>query len=92
VKDADPCGDTCASEDLDCYLLDEHGVVQADEEGVLAGRSLALVNRDLMVRLEAARVYQRVTVYDYQGVCRRLPKSTSSVSLPIVLLYAVLTA
>ncbi|KAK3928541.1 Voltage-dependent calcium channel subunit alpha-2/delta-4 [Frankliniella fusca] len=75
------CGDTCASEDLDCYLVDEHGIVVADESGLQAGRPLARVNGDLMVRLEAAKVFQRVTVSDYQGVCRR---STESSAGPVV--------
>ncbi|KAE8737176.1 hypothetical protein FOCC_FOCC017364 [Frankliniella occidentalis] len=78
------CGDTCASEELDCFLVDEHGVVVADETGLQAGRRLSVVNEDLMVRLEAAKVFQRVTVSDYQGVCRRAAKSaarsTSAVS------------
>lgn len=77
VQGAVPCGDTCASDTLDCYLLDEHAIVQADESGAEAGRPLALVNPDLLARLEAARVYQRVTVYDYQGICRRAPLSSS---------------
>ncbi|XP_052132126.1 voltage-dependent calcium channel subunit alpha-2/delta-3-like [Frankliniella occidentalis] len=71
------CGDTCASEELDCFLVDEHGVVVADETGLQAGRRLSVVNEDLMVRLEAAKVFQRVTVSDYQGVCRRAAKSAA---------------
>ncbi|KAE8748979.1 hypothetical protein FOCC_FOCC004385 [Frankliniella occidentalis] len=72
------CGDTCASDKLDCFLVDEHAIVVADETRLQAGRPLALVNRDLMVRLEAAKVFQRVTVSDYQGVCRRKDKHGDS--------------
>lgn len=64
---------TCLSEDLHCFLLDEHGIVVADETGTEAGRPLARVFPDLMARLERARVFQRISAHDYQGVCRRVP-------------------
>ncbi|KAJ1527844.1 hypothetical protein ONE63_007784 [Megalurothrips usitatus] len=72
------CAETCLSDSLDCYLLDENAIVVVDKTGLEAGRPLARANPDLLLRLELAKVYNRITVNDHQAICRRPPRSTVS--------------
>ncbi|XP_034248366.1 voltage-dependent calcium channel subunit alpha-2/delta-3-like [Thrips palmi] len=71
---------TVSMGELDLYLLDENAIVVADKTGLNAGRPLTLVNGNLTARLEAAHIFERVTVTDVQGVCRR-PKKSSAAAL-----------
>lgn len=63
------CRRTCASDDLDCYVLDNNGFVIISEQSEQSGKFFGQIDGTIMDSLVQDRIYKRVTVNDYQGVC-----------------------
>ncbi|EDV99049.1 GH13254 [Drosophila grimshawi] len=63
------CKRTCASDNLDCYVLDNSGFVIISEEMEHTGKFFGQIDGTIMDSLVQDRIYKRVTVNDYQGVC-----------------------
>ncbi|XP_063239126.1 voltage-dependent calcium channel subunit alpha-2/delta-3 isoform X2 [Bacillus rossius redtenbacheri] len=63
------CKKTCASEDLDCYVLDNNGFIILSENADHTGRFFGQVDGTIMDSLVQDRIYKKVAVYDYQGAC-----------------------
>ncbi|XP_055382086.1 voltage-dependent calcium channel subunit alpha-2/delta-3 isoform X2 [Condylostylus longicornis] len=63
------CGKTCASDELDCYVLDNNGFVILSENNEHTGKFFGQIDGTIMDSLVQDRIYKRVTVMDYQGVC-----------------------
>ncbi|XP_046806243.1 voltage-dependent calcium channel subunit alpha-2/delta-4 isoform X1 [Lucilia cuprina] len=63
------CKRTCASDNLDCYVLDNSGFVIISEEPEHTGKFFGQIDGTIMDSLVQDRIYKRVTVNDYQGVC-----------------------
>ncbi|XP_061388460.1 voltage-dependent calcium channel subunit alpha-2/delta-4 [Musca vetustissima] len=63
------CKRTCASDNLDCYVLDNNGFVIISEESEHTGKFFGQIDGTIMDSLVQDRIYKRVTVNDYQGVC-----------------------
>ncbi|XP_055682494.1 voltage-dependent calcium channel subunit alpha-2/delta-3 [Lutzomyia longipalpis] len=66
---AGPCGKTCANDELDCYLLDNHGFVLLSEDSEHTGRFFGQIDGTIMDSLVQDRIYRRVPLMDYQGAC-----------------------
>lgn len=65
------CTKHCGDDDVDCYLIDNHGYIVAAKEATKAGRFLGDVNGLVMNSLVEREIFDRVVVFDYQAVCFR---------------------
>ncbi|XP_017785728.1 PREDICTED: voltage-dependent calcium channel subunit alpha-2/delta-3 isoform X2 [Nicrophorus vespilloides] len=63
------CKKTCASEELDCYILDNNGFIIISENHDHTGRFFGQIDGTIMDSLVQDRIYKKVPVYDYQGAC-----------------------
>ncbi|XP_037091167.1 voltage-dependent calcium channel subunit alpha-2/delta-3-like [Pollicipes pollicipes] len=72
------CSQTCASDDLDCYLLDDSGFVVVSKRHEETGRFFGDVDGTVMNALLNHNVYRRITMFDYQGVCLDVVSTGSS--------------
>ncbi|XP_050313474.1 voltage-dependent calcium channel subunit alpha-2/delta-4 [Anthonomus grandis grandis] len=63
------CKKTCASDQLDCYVLDNNGFIIISENIEHTGRFFGQIDGTIMDSLVQDRIYKKVSVYDYQGSC-----------------------
>lgn len=63
------CRKTCASDELDCYLLDNNGFVIISESTEQTGKFFGQIDGTIMDSLVQDRIYRRVTLMNYQGLC-----------------------
>lgn len=63
------CRKTCASDELDCYLLDDNGFVILSENTEHTGKFFGHIDGTIMDSLVQDRIYRRVTIMNYQGLC-----------------------
>ncbi|CAH1960682.1 unnamed protein product [Acanthoscelides obtectus] len=63
------CKKTCASDKLDCYVLDNNGFVIISENNDHTGRFFGQIDGTIMDSLVQDRIYVKIPVYDYQGAC-----------------------
>lgn len=59
----------CASDDFECFVLDDNGYVIVSPEHSDTGKFFGEVRGFLMHHLVAERVYKKIVIYDYQAVC-----------------------
>ncbi|XP_052575968.1 voltage-dependent calcium channel subunit alpha-2/delta-4 isoform X1 [Peromyscus californicus insignis] len=65
-----PCPESCEDTDLDCFVIDNNGFVLISERPQEMGRLLGEVDGALMTQLLSMGVFSRVTMYDYQAMCK----------------------
>jgi hypothetical protein len=60
----------CASEELDCFVLDHNGYVVLAENRNLTGQFFGYVEGAVMdsLRIDSA-VFRKIPMFDYQGLC-----------------------
>lgn len=63
------CRKTCATEELDCYVLDNNGFVIISESTEHTGKFFGQIDGTIMDSLVQDRIYRRVTLNNYQGLC-----------------------
>ncbi|XP_035730940.1 voltage-dependent calcium channel subunit alpha-2/delta-3-like isoform X1 [Vespa mandarinia] len=63
------CKKNCASEELDCYILDNSGFIVISERHEHTGKFFGEIDGTIMDSLVQDRIYRKVTVIDYQGTC-----------------------
>nr|CAD7262603.1 unnamed protein product [Timema shepardi] len=63
------CKKTCASEELDCYVLDNNGFIILSESAEHTGRFFGHIDGTIMDSLVQDKIYKKVAVFDYQGAC-----------------------
>ena len=63
------CKKHCASEELDCYVLDNNGFIILSESSDHTGKFFGQIDGTIMDSLVQDRIYKKVAVYDYQGAC-----------------------
>ncbi|EEB14544.1 conserved hypothetical protein [Pediculus humanus corporis] len=63
------CTVSCASDDLDCFVLDNNGYVIVSENSQHTGRFFGEIHGTVMNMLVEENIYRRITLYDYQAVC-----------------------
>ena len=72
------CTETCASDSIDCYLLDDSGFVVASKRREETGKFFGDVDGTVMYALVNHSVYHKVRMFDYQGVCLDVVSTGSS--------------
>lgn len=63
------CKKNCASEELDCYILDNNGFIIISERHEHTGKFFGEIDGTIMDSLVQDKIYRKVTVIDYQGMC-----------------------
>jgi voltage-dependent calcium channel alpha-2/delta-3 len=59
----------CASDDFECFVLDDNGYVIVSPDLSDTGKFFGEVRGFLMHHLVRERVYKSIIIYDYQAVC-----------------------
>lgn len=63
------CKKTCASDDLDCYVLDNNGFIIISEQSHHTGQFFGQTDGTIMDSLVQDGIYKKITVLDNQGAC-----------------------
>ncbi|XP_016845340.1 voltage-dependent calcium channel subunit alpha-2/delta-3 isoform X2 [Nasonia vitripennis] len=82
------CKKNCASDELDCYILDNNGFVIISEKHEHTGKFFGDIDGTIMDSLVQDRIFKRVNVVDYQGVCS--PQSSHISAAPTSSSYSIL--
>lgn len=82
------CKKNCASDDLDCYILDNNGFVIISEKHEHTGKFFGDIDGTIMDSLVQDRIFKRVNVVDYQGICS--PQSSHISAAPTSSSYSIL--
>ncbi|XP_060849849.1 voltage-dependent calcium channel subunit alpha-2/delta-3 isoform X2 [Rhopalosiphum padi] len=61
--------DTCQSLERDCYILDNNGYIIASENPMDTGKFFGKVKGPIMNMMVEEKIYKKITIFDYQGVC-----------------------
>ncbi|XP_033616657.1 voltage-dependent calcium channel subunit alpha-2/delta-4-like [Fukomys damarensis] len=77
------CPRSCEDGDLDCFVIDNNGFVLISERSWETGRFLGEVDGALVTQLLSMGVFSRVTMYDYQAMCKA-PDQHHSSAQPLV--------
>lgn len=64
-----PCKKTCASDELDCYLLDNNGFIILSENSEHTGKFFGTIDGTIMDSLVQDRIYRKISLMNYQGLC-----------------------
>nr|XP_032828373.1 voltage-dependent calcium channel subunit alpha-2/delta-3-like isoform X1 [Petromyzon marinus] len=72
------CPISMDDENLRCYLIDNNGYIMVSKSYEETGRFLGEVDGTVMKKLLTMGIFQRVTLYDFQAMCRLVPDSHSS--------------
>ncbi|XP_059481802.1 voltage-dependent calcium channel subunit alpha-2/delta-3 isoform X2 [Neocloeon triangulifer] len=75
------CRKTCASDELDCYVLDNNGFVILSESPEHSGKFFGTLDGTIMDSLVQDRIFKRVPMHDYQGACHDT-RTTSTDAAP----------
>ncbi|GLG92401.1 Voltage-dependent calcium channel subunit alpha-2/delta-3, partial [Gryllus bimaculatus] len=68
---------TCASNELECYVVDNNGYVVVAESLRDTGKFFGEIRASVMEEMVNRNMFKRIRIFDYQAVCFR-PKSTGN--------------
>uniref|UniRef100_W5L6B2 Calcium voltage-gated channel auxiliary subunit alpha2delta 3 n=1 Tax=Astyanax mexicanus TaxID=7994 RepID=W5L6B2_ASTMX len=71
---------TASRQDINCYLIDNNGFILVAEDSSLTGVFFGEAEGAVMSRLLAMGSFKRVTLYDYQAICRIYAESSDGSS------------
>ncbi|KAF3856312.1 hypothetical protein F7725_017035, partial [Dissostichus mawsoni] len=72
------CGISCDSADINCYLIDNNAFILVTEEPSQTGLFFGEVEGAVMNKLLQMGSFKRITLYDYQALCREYARSSDS--------------
>ncbi|TNM88860.1 hypothetical protein fugu_005114 [Takifugu bimaculatus] len=72
------CSISCDSEDINCYLIDNNGFILVTEEQSQTGLFFGEVEGAVMNKLLQMGSFKRITLYDYQALCKEYTGSSDS--------------
>ncbi|XP_033995301.1 voltage-dependent calcium channel subunit alpha-2/delta-3-like isoform X1 [Trematomus bernacchii] len=72
------CGISCDSADINCYLIDNNAFILVTEEPSQTGLFFGEVEGAVMNKLLQMGSFKRITLYDYQALCREFARSSDS--------------
>ncbi|CAB1354116.1 unnamed protein product, partial [Coregonus sp. 'balchen'] len=72
------CTISCDNEDCKCYLIDNNGFILVTEDYSQLGLFFGEVEGAVMNKLLLMGSFKRITLYDYQALCREYAGSTDS--------------
>ncbi|KAK7121508.1 hypothetical protein R3I93_022558 [Phoxinus phoxinus] len=71
------CPLSCESIDVNCYLVDNNGFVLVSKDRGDVGKFFGEIDGSVMAQLLKSGLYKRVTLYDYQAMCKNAHHHTS---------------
>ncbi|XP_046727479.1 voltage-dependent calcium channel subunit alpha-2/delta-3 isoform X2 [Silurus meridionalis] len=74
------CSISCDDDDINCYLIDNNGFILVAEDFSLTGVFFGEAEGAVMSKLLSMGSFKRVTLYDYQAICRIYAESSDSSS------------
>ncbi|VVC44398.1 Hypothetical protein CINCED_3A000365 [Cinara cedri] len=76
------CKKTCASDDLDCYVLDNNGFIIISEQSHHTGQFFGQTDGTIMDSLVQDGIYKKIKILDNQGACHNgIEPGTDSASV-----------
>lgn len=75
------CDRTCASDDLECYVVDNNGFVIISEDPVHTGKFFGEVDGTVLQSLIKHNIFRQIRVYDYQAICLEPESDDSAASM-----------
>ncbi|KAM7422631.1 hypothetical protein PAMA_010596 [Pampus argenteus] len=72
------CSISCDNEDINCYLIDNNGFILVTEEQSQTGLFFGEVEGAVMNKLLQMGSFKRITLYDYQALCKEYAGSSDS--------------
>ncbi|KAM6980754.1 voltage-dependent calcium channel subunit alpha-2/delta-3 [Aplochiton taeniatus] len=72
------CTISCDSEDIKCYLIDNNGFILVTEEYSQTGLFFGEVEGAVMNKLLLMGSFKRITLYDYQAMCKEYAGNSDS--------------
>eukprot|EP00096_Caligus_rogercresseyi_P006770 TRINITY_DN2360_c0_g1_i7.p1 TRINITY_DN2360_c0_g1~~TRINITY_DN2360_c0_g1_i7.p1 ORF type:complete len:691 (+),score=187.76 TRINITY_DN2360_c0_g1_i7:226-2298(+) len=76
----EPCTRTCASDSLECYVVDNNGFVMISEDPIHTGKFFGEVDGTIMESLIQHNIYKEIEIFDYQAICLETKKDGSDAS------------
>uniref|UniRef100_A0A8K9UW39 Calcium voltage-gated channel auxiliary subunit alpha2delta 3 n=1 Tax=Oncorhynchus mykiss TaxID=8022 RepID=A0A8K9UW39_ONCMY len=70
------CSISCDNENINCYLIDNNGFILVAEDYSLTGMFFGEAEGAVMNKLLLMGSFKRVTLYDYQAICRIFAESS----------------
>ncbi|XP_043084529.1 voltage-dependent calcium channel subunit alpha-2/delta-4 isoform X2 [Puntigrus tetrazona] len=71
------CPLSCESVDVNCYLVDNNGFTLVSKEKGDVGKFFGEIDGSVMAQLLKSGLFKRVTLYDYQAMCKNAHHHTS---------------
>eukprot|EP00073_Rattus_norvegicus_P053182 XP_017455566.1 PREDICTED: voltage-dependent calcium channel subunit alpha-2/delta-3 isoform X2 [Rattus norvegicus] len=72
------CSISCDDETVNCYLIDNNGFILVSEDYTQTGDFFGEVEGAVMNKLLTMGSFKRITLYDYQAMCRANKESSDS--------------
>ncbi|KAL7837089.1 hypothetical protein SRHO_G00268000 [Serrasalmus rhombeus] len=72
------CTISCDNEDIKCYLIDNNGFILVSEDYSQTGLFFGEVEGAVMNKLLLMGSFKRITLYDYQALCKEYAGSSDS--------------
>ncbi|NXP36338.1 CA2D3 protein, partial [Leiothrix lutea] len=72
------CAISCDDETINCYLIDNNGFILVSEDYQQTGYFFGEVEGAVMNKLLTMGSFKRITLYDYQAMCRTNKESSDS--------------
>ncbi|KAM3848239.1 voltage-dependent calcium channel subunit alpha-2/delta-3 [Vipera latastei] len=72
------CSISCDDENINCYLIDNNGFILVSEDYTQTGNFFGEIEGAVMNKLLIMDSFKRITLYDYQAMCRTTKESSDS--------------
>ncbi|KAJ6668343.1 hypothetical protein lerEdw1_015720 [Lerista edwardsae] len=72
------CSISCDDENINCYLIDNNGFILVSEDYTQTGNFFGEVEGAVMNKLLIMGSFKRITLYDYQAMCKTNKESSDS--------------
>ncbi|XP_053487207.1 voltage-dependent calcium channel subunit alpha-2/delta-4 isoform X2 [Ictalurus furcatus] len=86
------CPLSCESIDINCYLVDNNGFIVTSKERSDVGRFFGEVDGSVMAQLIKSGLFKRVTLYDYQAMCKNSHHHASAARPLLSPFYSLMAA
>ncbi|MCJ8734363.1 hypothetical protein PDJAM_G00234310 [Pangasius djambal] len=86
------CPLSCESIDINCYLVDNNGFTVISKERSDVGRFFGEVDGSVMAQLLKSGLFKRVTLYDYQAMCKNTHHHASAARPLLSPFYSLMAA
>ena len=80
----EPSCASCASDEIECFVLDDNGyVIISEEDSSYVGKFFGEIRGKEMRKMIKENIYQEIKIYDYQAICF-INKDTTNLASTII--------